>query len=75
MITATHMQAQNPRDYHLDFVQSEAMCGMPFGLTGCLDAPNTIAAGSHYRYEYVSGISFCTSAFPMPSACRRPAVL
>jgi hypothetical protein len=44
---------------------------MPFGLCGCIDAPQHIAAGSHYRHEFHSYWYGGPSAFDMPTSINR----
>lgn len=68
MLTANYMGM--PMSFELQhYLDDELMWNaVPFGMATRIDAPNTMPAGGHYRYDSIDH----TYAWPMPSSCRRP---
>lgn len=64
MLTATFLQALNAFSFQPSI--NDEMKENLFAVSGCLDAPETLAAGSHWKYD-AGKYGF----FPLPSVCNR----
>lgn len=70
MLTANYMNFSNQHDFqpHVknEVLQDPHGSATPFGLIGCLDAPNTLPAGATYWMPYGDG------GWSMPRSLWRP---